>query len=62
MEDNRLLYFELDTSPFVSLARGFGRTLDAPRGAHELAWNLACAAVAPLLALLAMVAIRWRTP
>lgn len=60
-EDNRLLYFELDTSPFVSLARGFGRTLDAPRGARQLAGDLARAAIAPLLALLALAAIRGRT-
>lgn len=60
-EDNRVVYFELKTSPFVSLARGLGGGLEDPRDPHQLAKHLTRAAVAPLAALLALAAIRWRT-
>jgi hypothetical protein len=58
-EDNRLLYFELATSPFVSLARGIGQRLADPVRQGRMAWALARAGVAPLLAALATWAA-WR--
>jgi hypothetical protein len=58
-EDNRLLYFDLATSPFVSLARGFQLRFADPAGRAWLARALARAGVAPLLAALATWAA-WR--
>jgi hypothetical protein len=56
--DSRVLYFEPVNSPFVSLARGFGRSLGDPQRARLLAWDLARAAIAPLLALALLAAAR----
>jgi hypothetical protein len=61
-QDFRVLYFEPASSPFVSLARGFGRSLGDPRRARFLAWDLARAAIAPLLALALLAAVGGRGP
>jgi hypothetical protein len=56
--DSRVLYFEPANSPFVSLARGFVRSLGDPQRARLLALDLARAAIAPLLALALLAAAR----
>jgi hypothetical protein len=58
-EDNRLLYFELATSPFASLARGIGQRLADPAWQGWMVRALARAGVAPLLAALSTWAV-WR--
>lgn len=59
-EDFRVHYYRPVNSPFVSLARTFGRALGDPHRALDLAWGLVRAAVAPLLALWLLVRVRRR--